>query len=408
MTETIERGQIERETPELPLHMRRDGFDPVPEMAALRDEEGIRRVETTFDVPAFLIARYDDVREVLADSARFSNAGRLDVPGAEPVSEVERERMRAGNLLAFDPPEHTRLRRMLTPEFTVRRMRRLEPRIVEIVDDHLDAMETAGPPADLVADFALPIPSLVICELLGVPYADRAAFQDRTSRLLDLALPMDERRDVAREGREYMADLVGRAQAAPGDDMLGMLVRDHGGELTTDELIGIAELLLIAGHETTSNMLGLGTLALLRHPEQLALVRDDPAAVGPAVEELLRFLGIVHSGIPRTTTADVEVGGVLIPADSLVVLALASANRDPHFRTGADRLDVTRDAGGHLAFGHGVHHCLGAPLARMEMRIAFPALLRRFPGLALAVPFEEVGFRAFHFIYGLQALPVTW
>ena len=182
--------------------------------------------------------------------------------------------------------------------------------------------------------------------------------------------------------------------------MLGMLVRDHGsgsgGDLSTDELIGIAELLLIAGHETTSNMLGLGTLALLRHPEQLAVVRDDPAAVGRAVEELLRFLGIVHSGIPRTTTQDVEVGGVTIPADSLGLLA------------GADRLDVTRDAGGHLAFGHGVHHCLGAPLARMEMRIAFPALLRRFPRLALAVPFEEVGFRAFHFIYGLQALPVTW
>ena len=237
--------------------------------------------------------------------------------------------MRAGNLLGFDPPEHTRLRRMLTPEFTVRRMRRLEPRIVEIVDDHLDAMAKAGPPADLVADFALPIPSLVICELLGVPYADRASFQERTSRLLDLSLPMDDRLALAREGREYMADLVARAQTAPGDDMLGMLVRDHGDDLSTDELIGIAELLLIAGHETTSNMLGLGTLALLRHPEQLALVRDDPAAVGRAVEELLRFLGIVHSGIPRTTTEDVEVGGVAIPADSLVVLALAAANRDP-------------------------------------------------------------------------------
>jgi cytochrome P450 len=332
----------------------------------------------------------------------------VDVPGAPELTDEEREQMRAGNLLGLDPPEHTRLRRLLTPEFTVRRMRRLEPRIVEIVDDHLDAMEKAGPPADLVAEFALPIPSLVICELLGVPYADRAAFQERTSRLLDLSLPMDERRDVAREGRDYMADLVARAQAAPGDDMLGMLVRDHGHELSTDELIGIAELLLIAGHETTSNMLGLGTLALLRHPEQLALVRDDPAAVGPAVEELLRFLGIVHSGIPRTTTEDVAVGGVTIPADSLVILALASANRDPRFRAHADRLDVTRDAGGHLAFGHGVHHCLGAPLARMEMRIAFPALLRRFPDLALAVPFEDVGFRAFHFIYGLQTLPVTW
>lgn len=408
MTETL---QVQaREAPEMPLHMRREGFDPVPEMGALRDDEGVRQVETAFGMPAFLVARHADVKAVLADSARFSNESRraFDAPGAPKLSAEERDRMRAGNLLGVDPPEHTRLRRMLTPEFTVRRMRRLEPRIVEIVDDHLDAMEKAGPPADLVADFALPIPSLVICELLGVPYADRASFQERTSRLLDISLPMDERLELGRESRAYMADLVARAQAEPGEDMLGMLVRDHGHDLTTDELIGIAGLLLVAGHETTSNMLGLGTLALLRHPEQLALVRDDPAAVAPAVEELLRFLGIVHSGIPRTTTQDVEIGGVAIPADSLVILALAGANRDPRFLADGDHLDVTRDAAGHVAFGHGVHHCLGAPLARMEMRLAFPALLRRFPGLALDVPFEEVGFRAFHFIYGLRSLPVTW
>ena len=412
MTETLqeEAREAPEMPPEMPLHMRREGFDPVREMAALRDDEGVRQVETAFGMPAFLVARHADVKAVLADSARFSNESRraFDAPGAPKLSDEERDRMRAGNLLGVDPPEHTRLRRMLTPEFTVRRMRRLEPRIVEIVDDHLDAMEKAGPPADLVADFALPIPSLVICELLGVPYADRASFQERTSRLLDISLPMDERLELGRESREYMADLVARAQAEPGEDMLGMLVRDHGHDLSTDELIGIAGLLLIAGHETTSNMLGLGTLALLQHPDQLALVRDDPTAVAPAVEELLRFLGIVHSGIPRTTTQDVEIGGVVIPADSLVILALASANRDPRFLADGDRLDVTRDAAGHVAFGHGVHHCLGAPLARMEMRLAFPALLRRFPGLALDVPFEEVGFRAFHFIYGLRSLPVTW
>jgi cytochrome P450 len=408
MTETLQ--DETREAPTLPLHMRRDGFDPVPDMAAMRDDEGVREVDTAFGMPAFLVARHADVKAVLADSARFSNESRraFDAPGAPEFSDEEREQMRAGNLLGVDPPEHTRLRRMLTPEFTVRRMRRLEPRIIEIVDDHLDAMEKAGAPADVVADFALPVPSLVICELLGVPYADRAEFQERTSKLLDISLPMDERMDLGRESREYMADLVARAQAEPGEDMLGMLVREHGDDLTTDELIGIAGLLLIAGHETTSNMLGLGTLALLRHPDQLALVRDDPAAVAPAVEELLRFLGIVHSGIPRTTTEDVEVGGVAIPADSLVILALAAANRDPRVVADGDRLDITRDAAGHVAFGHGVHHCLGAPLARMEMRIAFPALLRRFPDLKLAVPFEEVGFRAFHFIYGLQSLPVTW
>ena len=404
MTQTVQ------EPRELPLHMRREGFDPVPEMAELRDGEGVRLVTSSFGMPAYLVTRHADVKEVLADWKRFSNNGRrvFDAPGAPEMSDEERERMRAGNLLGFDPPEHSRLRRMLTPEFTVRRMRRLEPRITEIVEQHLDAMAAAGPPADLVADFALPIPSLVICELLGVPYADRASFQARTSRLLVISLPMDERLELAREGRKYMSELVAHAQAAPGDDMLGMLVREHGDDLSTDELIGIAGLLLVAGHETTSNMLGLGTLALLRHPDQLALVRDDPDAVAPAVEELLRWLGIVHSGIPRTTLQDVEIAGVEIPADSLVVLALATANRDPRFVDGGQRLDVTRDAAGHVAFGHGPHHCLGAPLARMEMRIAFPALLRRFPELALAVPYDEVGFRAFHFIYGLHTLPVTW
>jgi cytochrome P450 len=297
---------------------------------------------------------------------------------------------------------------MLTPEFTIRRMKRLEPRIVEIVDAQLDAMETAGPPADLVAGFALPIPSLVICELLGVPYDDRDDFQRRSARQLDLSIPIAERLEVIRQGRAYMGSLVERSRRQPGDDILGMLVREHGAELTDDELIGVASLLLLAGHETTSNMLGLGTLALLRHPDQLAAVRDDPDAIGPAIEELLRWLSIVHSAIPRITTTDVEIAGVPIPAGQLVFVSLPSGNRDPDFTDSPEVLDIRRGAPGHLAFGHGVHHCLGAPLARMEMRIAFPALLRRFPTLALAEDFAEVAFRSFHFIYGLKSLEVTW
>jgi cytochrome P450 len=314
--------------------------------------------------------------------------------------------MRAGNLLVFDPPDHTRLRRLLTPEFTVRRMRRLEPRIREIVEEHLDAMERSGPPADLVPDFALPVPSLVICELLGVPYADRSEFQERSSRLLDLSVPAEERIRVGRESRAYMADLVKGAQADPGEDMLGMLVREHGDELSFDELCGIASLLLIAGHETTANMLGLGTLALLRHPEQLALLRDEPERVDAAVEELLRWLSIVHSGTGKITTTDVEIAGQKIPAGEFVMCALPAANRDPELLADPDKLDITRGAMGHLAFGHGIHHCLGAPLARMEMRIAFPALLQRFPGLRTTD--AEPGFRSFNVIYGLTSLPIAW
>jgi cytochrome P450 len=248
----------------------------------------------------------------------------------------------------------------------------------------------------------------VICELLGVPYAERAEFQARTCRQLDLSVPIEERLALQRESREFMRGQVARAKAEPGEDMLGMLVREHGDELTEDELVGITGLLLVAGHETTANMLGLGTLALLCHPEQLALVRDDPAAVEPAVEELLRWLSIVPSVIPRTTLTEVTIAGHTIPAGELVVTALPAANRDPALVGDPDRLDVTRGGMGHVAFGHGVHHCLGAPLARMEMRTAFPALLQRFPKLALAVPFEEVGFRSHHLIFGLHELPVTW
>jgi cytochrome P450 len=398
---------------QLPLHMRRDHFDPVSELATIREEEGVRQVTTVFGSQATLVARYADVRHVLGDAETFSNSMAFRTLPGDTRSPAEIEQARAGNLLGFDPPDHTRLRRMLTSEFTVRRMSRLEPRIVEIVDQHLDALEAAGAPADLVPSFALPIPSLVICELLGVPYADREGFQRRTARQLDLSIPVAERLPLQREGRAYMESLVAAAKADPGDDMIGMLVREHcddnrDEDLTTDELVGVANLLLIAGHETTSNMLGLGTLALLRHPDQLALVRDDPAVAAPAVEELMRWLSIVHSGILRTATRDTEIAGKPVKAGDLVVCALATANRDGELVEDADRFDVTRGAPGHLAFGHGVHHCLGAPLARMEMRIAFPALLRRFPGLALAVPFEEVPFRSFHFIYGLQALPVTW
>ena len=399
------------QAPELPpLHMRRNAFNPTPELRKIRETEGVRTATNAFGMTVYLVTRYEDIKDVLSDHERFSNARPpgFVVPGAPAVAEEEQASARAGNLLGLDPPEHQRLRRMLTPEFTIRRMKRLGRRIVEIVDAQLDAMEKPGPPTDLVASFALPIPSLVICELLGVPYDDRDDFQRRSARQLDLSIPIAERLELVRRGREYMGSLVERARRQPGDDILGMLVREHGTELTDNELIGVAGLLLLAGHETTSNMLGLGTLALLRHPDQLVSVRDDPDAIGPAVEELLRWLSIVHSAIPRITTTDVEIAGVPIPAGQLVFVSLPSGNRDPDFIDSPEVLDIGRGAPGHLAFGHGVRHCLGAPLARMEMRIAFPALLRRFPTLALAEDFSDVAFRSFHFIYGLKSLEVTW
>ncbi|MFI6600354.1 cytochrome P450 [Nonomuraea sp. NPDC050536] len=396
------------ESTQVPLHMSRAGFDPAPELARLRDGEGVTKVATPWGIDAWLVTRYADVRAVLSDPDTYSNARQrmVQLASARDMSERELEEMRTGNLLAFDPPEHTRLRKFLAPEFTLRRMRRLEPLVSKIVEEHLDAMEAAGPPADLVSSFALPVPSLVICDLLGVPYEDRADFQRRTGTLLNVSLPPEQRMAAQRESRAYMTELVERIMADPGDELLGMLVREHGGDLSAMELVGIGNLLLIAGHETTSNMLGLGTLALLRHPEQLELLRSEPALVDAAVEELLRWLSIVHAGTAKVTTTDVEIAGQAIPEGQLVLCALPTANRDPAFIDGPERLDITRGAPGHLAFGHGIHHCLGAPLARMEMRTAFPALLRRFPGLRLAGPEPE--FRSFSVVFGLSSLEVAW
>ena len=395
--------------PHVPPHMRRDGLDPTLELAEIREAGGVREI-SLFDVPTYLVTGYERVKTALADPAHFANRKPpgLFAPDGESPTPEEYDAAIARNLLGTDPPEHQRLRRMLTPEFTVRRMKRLEPRIVEIVEQHLDAMERAGAPVDLVSSFAMPIPSLVICELLGVPYADRDDFERRSSGQLDFSAPIAERQKLAQESRAYMMSLVQHARRDPGEDILGMLVRDHGADVTDNELVGIAGLLLIAGHETTSNMLGLGTIALLQNPDQLAAVRDDPDAVGPAIEELLRYLSVVQHAIPRITTTDVEVDGVVIPAGRLVLLSLPSANRDPDFIDRPDVLDITRGAAGHVAFGHGVHHCLGAPLARMEMRVAFPALLRRFPTLALVRDLGDVEFRQFNLIYGAASLPVTW
>ncbi|HZG90072.1 MAG TPA: cytochrome P450 [Pseudonocardia sp.] len=384
----------------MPLHLQRDGFDPVPQLTDF--EHGPVLATTSLGTPARIVNRYAAVREVLADAERFSSAlpvfGRRD-PDAPPPE---------GDLLTSDPPEHTRLRKVLSPEFTVRRIGRLVPRITEIVDEHLDALAAAGPPADLVADFALPVPSLVICELLGVPYADRAGFQSRAARQLDVSLPMPERMRAGAESREYMAELVARARRDPDDDLLGALVREHGDDLTPGELAGVAGLLLIAGHETTASTIGLAVLKLLREPDQLAVLRARPDAVENAIEELLRYLSVVHSGIPRIATRDTELDGEPVVAGEVLILSLPAANRDPALGEELDRLELTREVTRHVAFGHGVHHCLGAALARAELRVALPALLRRFPGLALADPAAPVDFRSFAVVHAVRSLPVTW
>ncbi|MEV4060835.1 cytochrome P450 [Nonomuraea dietziae] len=390
----------------VPLPIRRDAacpFSPDPEMARLRENDPVAASQTllpTSDlVDVRLATGYGTAREALSCPHLSS---RPDAKLRKLIGE------QAGFLVAMDPPDHTRIRRLLTGEFTVRRINAFRPRFVELVDAALDRMQQAGGPVDLMTTFALPLPSLVICELLGVPYEDRADFQRHSDTMLDLSLTMEEQFANAIEMHTYMGGLVAAQRENPGADILGTLVREHGDELSDDDLIGIGNLLLIAGHETTANMLGLGTLLLLRHPDQLALVRDEPEVVNGAIEEMLRYLSIVNNGAIRTATEEFTLAGQVIHEGERVAVSLPSANRDPALMAKPNTFDVTRRPSAHVTFGHGIHQCLGQQLARMELRVALPALLRRFPTLRLAVPYEELRYRELAPVNGVLSLPVTW
>ncbi|GAA2845800.1 cytochrome P450 [Streptosporangium fragile] len=381
-------------------------FDPPASLGALREERPVAPMVYPDGRMGWLVTGYSAVRSVLADPRFSARRELLNVPVPFPMMREMRRPADPGMFIRMDPPDHTRYRRLLTAQFTVRRMKQLEPRVQEIAEERLTAMEKAGPPQDLVREFALPIPSLVICELLGVSYADRAEFQGATAVLVNLeSAPEDIQAAIVRVGA-FFADLIARKRAEPADDLLSGLV--ESGELTDEELSNIGFLLLAAGHETTANMLGLGTFALLRHPEQLAALRADPSLIDNAVEELLRYLSIIHIGPVRAALADVELEGQLIRAGEVVTVSVPAANRDPSRFADPERLDITRPATGHVTFGHGVHQCLGQQLARVEMRIAFPMLFDRFPGLRLAVPAEEVRTRDTMSVYGVRALPVSW
>jgi cytochrome P450 len=301
---------------------------------------------------------------------------------------------------------------MVTAPFAVRQVESMRPGIQQIVDGLIDDMLAGTKPADLVEAFALPVPSLVICQLLGVPYADHEFFQRNSRLLINRDTPPEQARQAQTALIAYLDDLIASKLAAPGDDLLSRLAieRVRTGELTRRDLAALGRLLLVAGHETTANMIALGTLALLRHPAQLAALRDsdDPALVAGAVEELLRYLSIVHSGRRRVALADVEVGGQVIRAGEGLVMANDIANRDESVFPGSARLDVRRDARQHVAFGFGVHQCLGQPLARVELQVVYGTLYRRIPALALAASLDEIPFKHDGLVYGVYELPVTW
>ncbi|MER5418815.1 cytochrome P450 [Streptosporangium roseum] len=380
-------------------------FDPPKELIQAREHSPISHFPFPDGHQGRLITGYDLVRSVLADP-RFSSRrelmrhhplvdlGEIEVPPAPP-----------GEFLLMDDPQHSRYRKPLVGKFTVRRMRLLTERVEQVTAEHLDAMEKAGPSADLVTAFAKPIPSIIICELLGVPYEDRGSFQENIDKFLGGEVGDEELIAAYTATQQYLAELVAAKRANPTDDVLSDLLDS---DLTDEELQGIALILLSAGFDTTANMLALGTFALLQNPEQLAALRAEPALADRAVEELLRYLSVAKTFM-RTALEDVEVGGQTIKAGTTVILSYATANRDPERFADPHALDLRRQDGGHLAFGHGIHQCLGQQLARVELRVALPALVNRFPTLRLAVPAEEVGLRPETAdIYGVKSLPVTW
>ncbi|MFI6732442.1 cytochrome P450 [Nonomuraea sp. NPDC050451] len=377
-------------------------LDPPPGLARLREEGPLSRLSYPDGHVGWVVTGHALARLVLADH-RFS--GRIElhhVPNAAaPRSD---QPAKPGLFPLMDPPEHTRYRRLLIGQFTVRRMHVLAERVEAITADHLDAMEEAGSPVDLVKTWAQPIPAQVICELLGVPYASRVLFQGHALALGRLDATPQEIAAAAAAVRGFIGELVAEKRAHPADDLLSGLT---AGDLTDEELTNIGLTLLGAGLDTTANMLAMGTLALLRHPDQLAALRADPGIAERAVEELLRYLSIAPFTL-RTALEDVELEGRLIRAGETVTVSLAAANRDPLHFDDPDTLDLLRSAGGHVAFGHGIHQCLGQQLARIELQVALPALVRRFPTLRLAVPLEDLALRTDMSVYGVHRLPVAW
>lgn len=371
-------------------------FNPPKEYSDWRDQDGLQQVRLGDGTEAWAITRYDDVRSVLGD-VRFS-ADVLE-NGAKAFPRME-------------DPEHARLRRMLTGEFTIKRVEHLRPHIEQMTNELIDDMIARGDTAELVHEFALPLPSLVISLLLGVPYDDHRFFQDHASTINQVDATPEQKARASGELFKYLYELVLRKQDEPGDDLMSRLLADQvaTGELDLHGVAMTGIILLVAGHETTGNMIGLSTLTLLEHPDIAARVRDakDRVTLANAVEELLRFLSIAQDAVTRVAREDIEVGGQVVREGEMITVALPAANRDQAFLDDPDDLDIDHNVRAHVAFGYGIHQCLGQNLARLELQIVLPTLLRRLPGLRVVTPLTEVKRRDNMSVYGVEELHVTW
>jgi cytochrome P450 len=379
-------------------------------LSDLRAKGPLVRVRLWDGSTAWLVTRYAEQRALLADPRVSADPWRPGYPfQSQGLRDITEETQ---SFLNMDDPEHARLRRMVAGTFTVRRTEGLRPAVRAIVDDHISDLLASPRPADLVSRFALPVPSLAICHLLGVPYADHDFFQLASATLISRETSTAAMKDTMAEVSAYLEQLISRKLAAPADDLLSRLASEHirTGQLTQEELVKLTMLLLLAGHETTANMIALGTLALLRHPDQLIQLRnaDDPKLVARAVEELLRYLSIVHTGLRRLALADIEISGQTLRAGEGLVIPIETGNRDETVFPRAGMLDIHRDARQHIAFGFGVHQCVGQQLARVELQVVYATLYRRIPTLALAVDPGDIRFKHDGLVYGVYELPVTW
>ncbi|HET8657789.1 MAG TPA: cytochrome P450 [Micromonosporaceae bacterium] len=381
-------------------------LDTEPEYAQLRRENPVPRVRLAPGGEAYLASRYEDVKRVLSDPV-FSRAATSD-PGVAVLRPVSRNPYL---MLSLDAPEHTRVRRLVARAFTARSVELLRPRVEQIVDELIDTMVARPRPVDFVTAFAFPLPAMVISEMMGVAVAD----VERLRSWLDIVISVtahtpDEIRTAGGQMYAYLEQLVAIKRANPGDDLLTRMIqaRDEEDRLSEPELVNNAYLLLIGGYETTAGLLTNSLVTLHRHPEQLAMLREKPELVPNAVEEMLRYVRIVKSLLERVAARDVQLSGVTVPAGSTVIPLSYSANRDEALVDDPDRFDITRSPSPHLGFGSGLHFCIGAPLARLELRAAFEGLLRRLPDLRPAVDVSEIEWKQGLMTRGPVALPVTW
>ena len=384
-------------------------FDPPPQYAAARAETPLLAVTLWNGKRAWVVTRHAEVRAVLMDDKRFS--GRMAQPDFPTVTEarvtVDRnERAFVG----MDNPDHDRYRRFFTREFSVRRMQALIPRMETLANGLIDEMIAAGPPADLVAGLAVRYPSLVMSELFGSPYEDHTFIIRCAVARHGLTQTPGEAEAKARELADYVRRLIDAKEAAPGDDMVSRVIAEHvlPGNLSRDDFAEIGAMILRAGHDTTTNMIGMGALLLLRDDALRASLAADPSKVEAAVEEFLRYVSPVQFSPRRVALEDVEIGGVLVKKGEGLFMSLPAANRDERLFEAPDSIDIGRDNSEHLTFGYGIHQCLGQMLARYELQVMYKAILARLPGLKLAVPLDEIRFKDDMQIYGIHNLPVTW